>query len=107
LALIHLFTPANTDDDVMDKGRVYLEKMMLNRSIGVKLSSCDEKGNFTGRIYHPGGDIASEILKQGFSKLNAPKDISQLDVEYFQTLKAAQEAGRSQSLNIWKGYGAE
>lgn len=63
LALVHLFTPANTDELIMEKGKVYLEKMMLHRSIGVKLARVDEKGNFVGRIYHPGGDIASEILK--------------------------------------------
>ena len=67
----------------MEKGKLYLEKMMLNRSIGVKLARVDDKGNFVGRIYHPGGDIATEILKQGFSKLSAPKEIKELDVEYF------------------------
>jgi hypothetical protein len=47
----------------LDKGKLFLERMLLHRSIGVKLARVDEQGNFTGVIHHPQGDIASEILK--------------------------------------------
>jgi hypothetical protein len=63
VALTHLFTPHDTDSALLEKGKLFLEKMLLHRSIGVKLARVDEQGNFTGVIHHPQGDIASEILK--------------------------------------------
>jgi hypothetical protein len=52
------------------------------------LERCEEGGTLVGRIYHPAGDIAYEILKNGYSKLNMPKIID-FDAEYFKTLKEA------------------
>jgi hypothetical protein len=63
VALTHLFTPHDTDAGLLEKGKLFLEKMLLHRSIGIKLARVDEQGNFTGVIHHPAGDIATEILK--------------------------------------------
>lgn len=87
VALIHLFTPHSFEPALLDKGKAFLEKTLMHRTIGIKLARVDEQGNFVGRIYHPAGDIASEILKQGFSKLSNPKEIKELDVAYFHQLK--------------------
>ena len=45
-----------------------------------------------GRIYHPNGDIASEVLKNGFARLSTPKDMN-FDADYFRELKQAQLIG--------------
>ncbi len=58
----------------------------MHRTIGVKLERTEEGGVLVGRIFHPAGDIAFEILKQGFAKLNTPKNI-EFDADYFKTLK--------------------
>ncbi len=89
--MLHLFTPGNTDPQVLEKGKIFLEKLLLNRTVGIKLARVDQQGNFVGRIYHPNGDIASEILKNGLSKLDSPKELDQLDWAYFQQLKGAQK----------------
>jgi hypothetical protein len=47
------------------------------------------QGNLYARIFHPAGDIAYEVLKNGFAKLNAPKN-TEFDAEYFKQLKEAQ-----------------
>jgi hypothetical protein len=48
----------------------------------------EEGGTIVGRIFHPAGDIAYEVLKSGLAKLNMPKNID-FDADYFKTLKEA------------------
>ena len=61
----------------------------MHRTVGVKFDKVEEGGTFVGRIFHPAGDIAYEVLKNGYSKLNPPKNID-FDAEYYKTLKEAQ-----------------
>jgi hypothetical protein len=61
---------------------------LLNRTVGVKFEKLEEAGIFVGRIFHPAGDIAYEVLKNGFSKLNPPKN-TDFDADYYKTLKEA------------------
>ena len=68
VSLIHLFTPNTLDKAIIAEGKAFTEKLLLHRTVGVKLLSYDE-GNLMARIYHPAGDIAYEILKNGYSKL--------------------------------------
>jgi hypothetical protein len=42
VALTHLFTPHDTDAALLEKGKLFLDKMLLHRSIGVKLARVDE-----------------------------------------------------------------
>jgi endonuclease YncB( thermonuclease family) len=65
------------------------------------LERCEEGGNISARIFHPAGDIAYEVLKNGYAKLNQPKNID-FDAEYYKTLKEAQLIAQSKNLKIWK-----
>ena len=38
----HLFTPANTDKDILAEGKLFTEKLLLHRTVGVKLEKVDE-----------------------------------------------------------------
>ena len=89
LSLNHLFTPSNIDKELIAEGKIFTEKLILHRNVGVKFDKVEEGGNMSGRIIHPQGDIAYEVLKNGFSKLNTPKTID-FDAEYFRKLKEAQ-----------------
>lgn len=89
LSMNHLFTPINTDKDMMNEGKLFTEKFILHRTVGVKFEKIEEGGILKGRIFHPAGDIAYEIVKNGFAKLNIPKNID-FDAEYYKTLKEAQ-----------------
>jgi hypothetical protein len=88
ISMIHLFTPNNLDKAILAEGKAFTEKLLLHRTVGVKLERYEEGGNLMARIYHPAGDIAFEVLKNGFSKLNQPKNID-FDAEYYKTLKDA------------------
>jgi len=85
LSLVHLFTP-QADKQYVADGKTFVEKLLLHRTVGVKLERSEEGGVLVGRIFHPAGDIAFEVLKNGYAKLNIPKNI-EFDAEYFKTLK--------------------
>ena len=69
-----------------------MERMLLHKTVGVKLARIDDNGTLVGRIHFSAGDIASEILKKGFAKLSTPKD-TDFDAEYYRELKQAQIIG--------------
>lgn len=89
--MVHLFTPNTADKEILADGKAFTEKYLLNRTVGLQIEKLEEQ-NFSARIHHPAGDIASEILKQGFSKLNQPKT-TDFDADYFRSLKEAQLIG--------------
>ena len=84
----HLFTPSNAEKAILAEGKAFTEKLLLHRTVGVKFEKLEEGGILVGRIYHPAGDIAYEVLKNGFSKLTVPKN-TDFDAEYYKTLKEA------------------
>jgi len=93
LSLVFLFTP-NTDKDLVAEGKAFVEKLLLHRTIGVKLERYEAgaegaQGNLQARLYHPAGDIAYEVVKAGFAKLNTPKT-TEFDADYYKSLKEAQ-----------------
>lgn len=59
-----------------------------------------------GRVFHPAGDIAYEVLKNGYARLNVPKN-TDFDAAYFATLKEAQLVAQKKRVNIWKDYVGE
>jgi len=105
LSLIHLFTP-QTDKQFVSDGKAFVEKLLLHRTVGVKLLNFEEGGTLVGRIYHPNGDISYEVLKSGFSKLNTPKNID-FDADYFKSLKEAQLIAQTKHLRLWKDFKSE
>lgn len=57
--------------------------------MGIKFEKLEEGGNLSGRVIHPAGDIAYEVVKNGFSKLGIPKT-GDFDAEHYKKLKEAQ-----------------
>ena len=92
LQIVHLFLPQETEQAIRDQGKQFVEKMLLHRSVGVKLARVDDNGTLVGRIHFSAGDIASEVLKRGLCKLSTPKD-SDFDANYYRELKQAQLIG--------------
>jgi staphylococcal nuclease domain-containing protein 1 len=101
-----LFTP---DSNFIAEGKAFVEKLLLHRTVGVKLERFEPggaegaPGNLYGRLFHPAGDIAYEVLKNGFAKLNAPKN-TEFDTEYYRSLKEAQLIAQSKQLRLWKDF---
>jgi hypothetical protein len=74
------------EKEMLNEGKAFTEKYILHRTVGIKLERVDEGGTLSGRIYHPQGEIAFEILKNGFSKINVPKN-TDFDPDYYKQLK--------------------
>lgn len=106
VSMNHLFTPSNVDKSILAEGKAFTEKLLHHRTIGIKFDRLEEGGILIGRIFHPNGDIAYEVLKNGYSKLNLPKG-SDFDAEYYKTLKEAQLVAQSKQLRIWKDFKVE
>lgn len=88
MQMVHLYTPKDTEQSIIDEGKQFVSRMLLHRTVGVKLARVDDSGNLVGRIHFPAGDIGCEVLKNGFAKLSTPKDTN-FDTEYFGELKKA------------------
>ena len=102
LSLVHLYTPRETEQAIYDEGKAFIEKMLLHKTVGVKLTKVDDNnGNLVGRIHFPHGEIAAEILKRGLAKLSTPKD-SDFDAQYYRELKQAQLIGQTKRAGLWK-----
>lgn len=84
--MLHLYTPKETDKEIVDAGKAFVEKMLLHKTVGVKLARLDERGDLVGRIHFAAGEIAAEVLKNGYCKLGTPKD-SNFDAAYYKELK--------------------
>jgi endonuclease YncB( thermonuclease family) len=90
--LLHLYTPKEAPKELVEDGKAFVDKMLLHKTVGLKLVRVDERGELVGRIHFSAGEIAAEILKNGFCKLSTPKD-SNFDASYFKELKQAQLVG--------------
>jgi len=100
VSMVHIFTPKDiVEKNFIAEGKAFTEKLLLHRTVGIKLERYEagtegSQGNLYARIFHPAGDIAYEVLKNGFAKLNTPKN-TDFDAEYFKTLKEAQLIAQS------------
>ena len=109
VSMVHLFTPQQSvDKNFIAEGKTFTEKLLLHRTVGVKLERYESgtegsQGNLYARIYHPAGDIAYEVLKNGYAKLNTPKN-TDFEADYFKTLKEAQLIAQSKQVRIWKDF---
>lgn len=103
MSINHLFTPKEAEKDLVEQGKAFVEKMLLHKTVGVKLARVDDKGELVGRIFFSAGEIAAEILKMGLCKLSTPKD-SNFDAAYYKELKSAQIVGQTKRAGIWKDF---
>ena len=96
----NLFSPSK---DLQPAGKAFAEKLLLHRNIGVKIEDADEGKNvFYGRLIHPMGDIAFEVLNQGFAKLVIPRGV--FDREYFGKLRKGMETAQLNRRGMWKDF---
>lgn len=86
VSMVHLFSMKDADKDIIAEGKGFVEKMLLHKTVGLKLSRVEDNGTMVGRILFPAGDIACEVLKQGFCRISTPKDMN-FDADYFRELK--------------------
>ena len=87
VSLVHCYVPKEMGPELVEEGKAFVNKMLLHRTVGLKLSRVDDQNSFVGRVHYV-GDIAAELLKLGLAKVAAPKEAN-FDAEYFKELKQA------------------
>ena len=96
----HIFTPAQ-DRVISLEAKEFVEKLILNKIVGVVFQRIDDHGNLVGRIHHKLGDIDVELVKKGFSKVIIPQD-DDYDKVHFKKLKDAQDIAQINKVGLWK-----
>ena len=52
MQIVHLYSPnAQSEPALAEEGKKFVSKMLLHRSVGVKLARVDDKGDLVGRIF--------------------------------------------------------
>jgi staphylococcal nuclease domain-containing protein 1 len=90
LQMQHLFVPKDQQQH-SEKGKSMVYKLINQKNVGIKFSgNLDGSDIMIGRIHFPAGDIACEILKGGYAKVQIPKDKDGIDGDYLKKLKQNQ-----------------
>ena len=51
--LVHLYSPNSKEEpDLYEQGKQFVTKMLLHRTVGVKLNRVDDRNDLVGRIYY-------------------------------------------------------
>lgn len=90
LQMVHCFLPKE-NQNVAEAGKKLVNKLLLQKDVAVQLFSAVENSDILiGRIHFHAGDIASEVVKAGYAKVQIPKNKDGIDAEYLKQLKVAQ-----------------
>lgn len=69
LGMNYLFSPPAAEKELANLGKQFTEKYILHRDVRIKFEKVEDSGLLVGRILHPQGDIAYEVVKNGYAKL--------------------------------------
>ena len=100
VSINHIFTPGQ-ERAISLEAKEFIEKLILNKVVGVTFQRIDDHGNLVGRIHHKMGDIDVELVKKGFSKVLIPQD-EDYDKVHFKKLKDAQDIAQINKVGLWQ-----
>ncbi len=80
-----------------EEAKLFLEKLVLNKSVGFELKDTDKYGRWLGYIFVGDKMINEKILNEGLASLY----VYEPD-EYFEKLEKAEEFARGNGLGIWR-----
>ena len=49
------------------QSKIYLEHLIADKDVSIKVSSCDQYGRYVGKIYLNGKDINGEMIRSGYA----------------------------------------
>lgn len=49
------------------QSKIYLEHLIVDKDVSIKVVSCDQYGRYVGRIYLGGKDINGEMIRSGYA----------------------------------------
>jgi len=73
IGINHIYTPAQ-DRPRCIEAKELIEKLLLNKIVGVSIQRLDDHGNLVGRLHYSKGDIDIELVKKGLSKVLIPQE---------------------------------
>ena len=79
-----------------------MERLILHRELKVVLYQVDENSNFIGDIIDPRGNLAVQILKNGYSKLFMHN--TSISAEELNDVKTAQKQAQNEKLRVWRDF---
>lgn len=100
VSMNHIFTPAQ-ESAISKEAKEFVEKCLLNRTVGVTFQRLDDHGNLVGRVHHKNGDIDVEMVKKGYSKVLVPQE-DDYDKEHYKKLRDAQDIAQIHKIGLWK-----
>jgi staphylococcal nuclease domain-containing protein 1 len=71
--------------------------------LDIVIEGIDRNGNFFGTVLHPSGNIAVELLKNGFARL-VDWSAAFTTKERREAMKNAEREAKMQRKNIWQSY---
>uniref|UniRef100_A0A0G4GWZ7 Uncharacterized protein n=1 Tax=Chromera velia CCMP2878 TaxID=1169474 RepID=A0A0G4GWZ7_9ALVE len=83
------------------EAKYFVESRLLNRDVEVRVEGCDDFGNILGSVYHPNGQIALLLLKNGLAKV---VDGSARLTESPLHLREAMKEAQAKRLRKWKNW---
>ncbi|CAG0893449.1 unnamed protein product [Cyprideis torosa] len=84
-----------------EQAKYFTEVRLLQRDIKVVLESVNNN-NFIGSVYHPNGDIAELLLREGFARC-VDWSIG-LVTRGHEKLRAAEREAKEKRLRVWQNY---
>jgi staphylococcal nuclease domain-containing protein 1 len=83
--------------------RYFSESRLLNRELKLQFGGVDSYGNFFGKVMHPKGDIAAELLKAGLGRVH-DRTIAHCPREQLPVLRSAEKQAKDARKGIWKDW---
>ena len=102
LQLRFIANPASKEISIYKAGKGYMERLILHRELKVVLYLIDENNNFIGDIVDTRGNLAVQILKNGYSKLFMHN--TNVSAEELNEVKNAQKQAQNDKLRVWRDY---
>lgn len=89
-----------------EEAKYYVEVLLLQREVDVVLYSVNNSNNLIGSILHPKGNIAQNLLKEGFARC-VDWSLAPLSSEEIQKFRAAESQAKAEKKRIWRDYQAK
>ncbi|CAH1129973.1 unnamed protein product [Ceutorhynchus assimilis] len=88
-----------------EEAKYYVEVRLLQREVDVVLYSVNNSNNIIGSILHPKGNIAENLVREGFARC-VDWSLAPLPSVDIQKLRLAESQAKSELKRIWKDYQA-
>ncbi|GKY92183.1 hypothetical protein MPSEU_000189600 [Mayamaea pseudoterrestris] len=97
-------TPPAPSEAFAEQARAFSDMRLLQRELDIGLVGTDKSGSSAvGMIYHPAGNIAVELLKNGFAKMT-DWSVRLMPVEEVPALRVAENTAKRTLVGIWHSY---